>query len=311
MEAQARAVPQTPAALDESVFFLPVSELAARIRAKRLKPTDLVAGCLDRLERLGPKYNAVATLMREPAMDEARRGRTRAGARPGPRAAPRHPLWREGPARHEGRAHHLGRRAVPGPGLRLRRDRGAQAARGGRGAGRQARDGRAGGRHGLQPRERLVHRAGPHAVEHEVLERRLLERPRRRRGGGPGALRHRLGDLGLDPHARGLLRRDGPAADLRARQPARRDGAVLDARQARTAGAHRRRLRARARGHGGARPARRERARARLRPRAARAARRCAEAAAGRAEGRDREGAAGGARELRGGAARRSAATSS
>ncbi len=72
METQARAVPHTPAALDESVFFLPVSELAARIRARRLKPTDLVAGCLDRLERLGPKYNAVATLMREPAMEEAR-----------------------------------------------------------------------------------------------------------------------------------------------------------------------------------------------------------------------------------------------
>jgi aspartyl-tRNA(Asn)/glutamyl-tRNA(Gln) amidotransferase subunit A len=72
MDTQARAVPQTSAALDESIFFLPVSELAARIRAKRLKPTDLVAGCLDRLERLGPKYNAVATLMREPAMAEAR-----------------------------------------------------------------------------------------------------------------------------------------------------------------------------------------------------------------------------------------------
>ncbi len=72
METQARAVPQTPDALDESVFFLSVSELAERIRAKRLKPTDLVAGCLDRLERLGPKYNAVAALMRGAAMDEAR-----------------------------------------------------------------------------------------------------------------------------------------------------------------------------------------------------------------------------------------------
>jgi aspartyl-tRNA(Asn)/glutamyl-tRNA(Gln) amidotransferase subunit A len=72
METQARAVPQPPAALDESIFFLPVSELAKRIRTKQLKPTDLVAGCLDRLDRLGPKVNAVAALMREPAMDEAR-----------------------------------------------------------------------------------------------------------------------------------------------------------------------------------------------------------------------------------------------
>lgn len=72
MKTPDRAVPQKPAALDESSFFLPVSELAARIRVKRLKPTDLVAGCLDRLERLGPKYNAVATLMRESAMVDAR-----------------------------------------------------------------------------------------------------------------------------------------------------------------------------------------------------------------------------------------------
>jgi len=64
--------PIAPATLDPGVFFLPVAELAARIRARRLRPTDLVAGCLDRLERLGPRYNAVATLMREPALAEAR-----------------------------------------------------------------------------------------------------------------------------------------------------------------------------------------------------------------------------------------------
>jgi aspartyl-tRNA(Asn)/glutamyl-tRNA(Gln) amidotransferase subunit A len=72
MEAPARAVSQSSAALDESIFFLPVSGLAALIRAKRLTPTALVAGCLDRLERLGPRTNAVVTLMREPALAEAR-----------------------------------------------------------------------------------------------------------------------------------------------------------------------------------------------------------------------------------------------
>ena len=71
METQSRAVPPASAAPDGSVCFLPVSELAARIRARRLRPTDLVAGSLDRLERLGPRYNAVATLMRQSAMDEA------------------------------------------------------------------------------------------------------------------------------------------------------------------------------------------------------------------------------------------------
>lgn len=62
----------TPVTLDDGVFFLPVRELSARLRARRLKPTDLAAGCLERLERLGPRYNAVATLMRDSAMAEAR-----------------------------------------------------------------------------------------------------------------------------------------------------------------------------------------------------------------------------------------------
>jgi aspartyl-tRNA(Asn)/glutamyl-tRNA(Gln) amidotransferase subunit A len=61
-----------PATLEEGVFFLPVRELSARIRARRLRPTDLAAGCLERLERLGPRYHAVATLMRASAMAEAR-----------------------------------------------------------------------------------------------------------------------------------------------------------------------------------------------------------------------------------------------
>jgi aspartyl-tRNA(Asn)/glutamyl-tRNA(Gln) amidotransferase subunit A len=59
--------------LDESVFFLPLAELASRLRAKTLTPTALAAGCLDRLEKLGPKYNAVVTLMRESGMADARR----------------------------------------------------------------------------------------------------------------------------------------------------------------------------------------------------------------------------------------------
>jgi aspartyl-tRNA(Asn)/glutamyl-tRNA(Gln) amidotransferase subunit A len=58
--------------LDESVFFLPVRELAARIRQRRLSPVELAEGCLDRLERIGPRYNAVVTLMRDSALEGAR-----------------------------------------------------------------------------------------------------------------------------------------------------------------------------------------------------------------------------------------------
>ncbi len=58
--------------IDDAVFFLPVRELAARIRARRLSPVELTAGCLERLERLGPRYHAVITVMRESALAEAR-----------------------------------------------------------------------------------------------------------------------------------------------------------------------------------------------------------------------------------------------
>jgi aspartyl-tRNA(Asn)/glutamyl-tRNA(Gln) amidotransferase subunit A len=59
--------------LDPSVFFLSLGELAARLRAKTLTPTALAEGVLDRLEKEGPKYNAVVTLMREQGMADARR----------------------------------------------------------------------------------------------------------------------------------------------------------------------------------------------------------------------------------------------
>ncbi len=58
---------------DDATHFLPVRELAARIRARKLSPVELVTGCLDRLEALGPRYNAVVTVMRESALAEARK----------------------------------------------------------------------------------------------------------------------------------------------------------------------------------------------------------------------------------------------
>ena len=58
--------------LDERTFFLPVRELAAQIRAHKLSPVELAEGCLDRLDKLGPRYHAVVTVMRESALTEAR-----------------------------------------------------------------------------------------------------------------------------------------------------------------------------------------------------------------------------------------------
>ncbi len=58
--------------LPDEIFFSSVSELAAQIRARRVSPVELAEGYLARLETIGKRLGAVATVMREPAMREAR-----------------------------------------------------------------------------------------------------------------------------------------------------------------------------------------------------------------------------------------------
>ncbi len=58
--------------LTEDTFFSSVTELAARIRAGKLSPVELTEGYLARLERYGARLGAVATVMRESALGEAR-----------------------------------------------------------------------------------------------------------------------------------------------------------------------------------------------------------------------------------------------
>lgn len=53
-------------------LFLPVSELAAQIRARRLSPVELTESYLLRLESVGKRLNAVAYVMRETALKQAR-----------------------------------------------------------------------------------------------------------------------------------------------------------------------------------------------------------------------------------------------
>jgi aspartyl-tRNA(Asn)/glutamyl-tRNA(Gln) amidotransferase subunit A len=52
--------------------FLTVPELGRLLRLRRLSSVELVTACLDRLEQLGPRYAAVAELLRESALAEAR-----------------------------------------------------------------------------------------------------------------------------------------------------------------------------------------------------------------------------------------------
>ncbi len=72
--------------LDDATYFLTIRELGARLKARSLSPVELAQGCLERLEKLGPKFNAVVTVMREPALREARAAEAeiRAGKYRGP-----------------------------------------------------------------------------------------------------------------------------------------------------------------------------------------------------------------------------------
>jgi aspartyl-tRNA(Asn)/glutamyl-tRNA(Gln) amidotransferase subunit A len=52
--------------------WLTLPELGRLLRARKVSAVELAAHFLDRLERLGPVYNAVVTVLREPALAEAR-----------------------------------------------------------------------------------------------------------------------------------------------------------------------------------------------------------------------------------------------
>ena len=58
--------------LDSGTLYLPVRELASRIKARTLSPVALTELALSRLETLGPTLNAVVTVMRTSALAEAR-----------------------------------------------------------------------------------------------------------------------------------------------------------------------------------------------------------------------------------------------
>jgi aspartyl-tRNA(Asn)/glutamyl-tRNA(Gln) amidotransferase subunit A len=72
--------------LNDDTFFASIAELASQIRARKLSPVELTEGYLARLEKYGPRLGAVATVMRESALREAREAEReiRAGRYRGP-----------------------------------------------------------------------------------------------------------------------------------------------------------------------------------------------------------------------------------
>ncbi len=58
--------------IDERTLYLPISELRARLRSRKLSPVALAEAYLNRSEQIGPKLNAYATLTRDLAIEQAR-----------------------------------------------------------------------------------------------------------------------------------------------------------------------------------------------------------------------------------------------
>jgi aspartyl-tRNA(Asn)/glutamyl-tRNA(Gln) amidotransferase subunit A len=53
--------------------FTPVRQLAEAVRTRQVSPVELAEVFLERLQRLGPRYNAIVTVTRQRALAQARR----------------------------------------------------------------------------------------------------------------------------------------------------------------------------------------------------------------------------------------------
>ena len=58
--------------MDDSIFFATITELSARLRKREFSAVELARAFCDRLEKTGPRYNAVALILRESAVRQAK-----------------------------------------------------------------------------------------------------------------------------------------------------------------------------------------------------------------------------------------------
>src|SRR5688572_22603914 len=58
--------------ISDDLFFASIVEINRRLKAKEFSATELTRAFCDRLEKLGPRYNALALSLREPAMRKAK-----------------------------------------------------------------------------------------------------------------------------------------------------------------------------------------------------------------------------------------------
>ncbi len=58
--------------LSDDIYFATITELNAKLRAREISAVELARGFGERLEQLGPRYNALALSLREPAIKKAK-----------------------------------------------------------------------------------------------------------------------------------------------------------------------------------------------------------------------------------------------
>src|ERR1700688_3070332 len=58
--------------LSDDIFFASISELTTKLRAREFSAVELTRAFCDRLERIGPRYNALALSLREQAVRKAK-----------------------------------------------------------------------------------------------------------------------------------------------------------------------------------------------------------------------------------------------
>ena len=94
--------------LSDDIFFATITEIHDKLVAKEFSAVELTRAFSDRLERLGPRYNALALSLREPALRAAKdvdgdikRGRIRGALQGIPFGAK--DLLASGPSHHVGR----------------------------------------------------------------------------------------------------------------------------------------------------------------------------------------------------------------
>lgn len=100
-------------------LYMPVRELSKHIHEGKISPVELAEFFLERLEKLGPDFNAVVTVTREKALSQARKARERDRRGPVQGTTSRNTIRRQRSARNRRHTYHLGRGAVQESNIRL------------------------------------------------------------------------------------------------------------------------------------------------------------------------------------------------